>query len=100
MPTSRASSTATSSPPTCCSTRMAKSGLPTSAWPRPQDSDELTQTGDIVGTLRYMGPERFDGWSDPRSDVYALGATLYELLTLQPPFDGRTGSSLIEQRAA
>ncbi len=65
-----------------------------------QDSDELTRTGDIVGTLRYMAPERFDGWSDPRSDVYALGATLYELLTLRPAFDESDRVKLIEQRAA
>ncbi len=62
-----------------------------------RDSDELTRTGDIIGTLRYMAPERFDGWSDPRSDVYALGATLYELLTLQAPFDGTDRVSLIER---
>ena len=53
-----------------------------------EGADGLTQTGDIVGTLRYMAPERFDGWSDPRSDVYALGATLYELLTLRTPVRG------------
>jgi serine/threonine protein kinase/WD40 repeat protein/tetratricopeptide (TPR) repeat protein len=51
-----------------------------------EGTDELTRTGDIVGTLRYMAPERFQGSSDPRSDVYSLGTTLYELLTLQPPF--------------
>jgi serine/threonine protein kinase/WD40 repeat protein len=50
------------------------------------DSDGLTQTGDIVGTLRYMAPERFQGKSDARSDLYGLGVTLYELLTLRPAF--------------
>ena len=62
-----------------------------------EGSDGLTHTGDIVGTLRYMAPERFDGWSDPRSDVYALGATLYELLTLRPPFQEADRVKLIEQ---
>ena len=62
-----------------------------------QDSDELTRTGDIVGTLKYMAPERFNGWSDPRSDVYALGATLYELLTLRPAFEESDRVKLIER---
>ena len=43
-----------------------------------EGADDLTQTGDIVGTLRYMAPERFDGRSLPQSDVYALGVTLYD----------------------
>ena len=57
---------------------------------KPEGSDGPTRTGDILGTLRYMAPERFDGRSDPRSDVYGLGVTLYELLTLRPPSRRRT----------
>jgi eukaryotic-like serine/threonine-protein kinase len=62
-----------------------------------EGSEGPTRTGDIVGTVRYMPPERFDGWSDHRSDVYSLGATLYELLTLHPLFGPTPQSELIEK---
>jgi serine/threonine protein kinase/predicted Zn-dependent protease len=62
-----------------------------------EGTDGLTHTGDIVGTLRYMAPERFDGWSDPRSDVYSLGITLYELLTLQYLFQEPNRAKLIDR---
>ncbi len=58
------------------------------------DQGTLTLSGDFVGTLRYMSPEQTIGGStliDQRTDIYALGATLYELLTRQPmvPGNGR-----------
>jgi eukaryotic-like serine/threonine-protein kinase len=61
------------------------------------DHEDLTSIGEIVGTIRYMAPERFRGRSDPRCDLYALGITLYELLTLRPAFAGPDKAHLIEQ---
>jgi eukaryotic-like serine/threonine-protein kinase len=60
----------------------------------------VTQTGDLVGTLRYMSPEQAEGRRVPvdhRTDVYSLGATLYELLTLQPIFPGQDRGTLLYQ---
>jgi serine/threonine protein kinase/WD40 repeat protein len=51
----------------------------------------------VAGTLRYMGPERFDGTSDERSDVFSLGATLYEMLTLVPAFPAENKRNLVRQ---
>ncbi|MGO9661088.1 MAG: WD40 repeat domain-containing serine/threonine protein kinase, partial [Acidimicrobiales bacterium] len=51
-----------------------------------QGAEELTSPGDVVGTLRYMAPERFQGQADARCDIYSLGVTLYEMLTLKPAF--------------
>jgi serine/threonine protein kinase/WD40 repeat protein/tetratricopeptide (TPR) repeat protein len=62
-----------------------------------EGSDGPTRTGDVVGTTRYMAPERFAGWSDRRSDIYSLGATLYELLTLQPLFSEASQAGLVQK---
>lgn len=57
-------------------------------------SDRMTQTGELVGTLRYMAPEQLRGEFDARGDVYCLGLTLYELLTLRPAIGGSTAELL------
>jgi WD40 repeat protein/serine/threonine protein kinase len=62
----------------------------------------LTGPGDLVGTLRYMSPEQAlasRGGVDHRTDVYSLGATLYELLTLRSAFEGTDRQALLRQIA-
>jgi WD40 repeat protein/serine/threonine protein kinase len=61
------------------------------------EDDGLTRPGDVLGTVRYMAPERFAGEGGARADVYSLGLTLYELLALTPAFDGADRLALIEQ---
>ncbi len=62
-----------------------------------EGSDELTNPGDIVGTLRFMAPERYRGCSDTRGDVYSLGVTLYEMLTTEPAFAATERAALVDQ---
>ncbi len=67
-----------------------------------QNDARLTMTGDLVGTLRYMSPEQALAQRvviDHRSDIYSLGATLYEALTLEPVFAGRDRQELLRQIA-
>ncbi|MCA9182600.1 MAG: serine/threonine protein kinase, partial [Planctomycetales bacterium] len=60
------------------------------------DQQNLTHTGDILGTLRYMPPEAFSGRSDHRGDIYSLGLTLYELLALRPAYSQADRNRLIK----
>ncbi len=61
------------------------------------DDANLTRSGDIVGTLRYLAPERLRGECSRQSDVYGLGITLYELLTFVPAFAETDRAKLIHQ---
>ena len=67
---------------------------------RHEDQEGITNTGDIVGTLRYMAPEQFNGDSNTRSDIYSLGLTLYELLALRPAFEESRHGPLISQKTS
>ncbi len=62
--------------------------------------EHLTETGVAVGTPAYMSPEQATGERqlDPRSDVYALGAVVFEMLAGEPPFTGATAQAVIAKR--
>lgn len=64
------------------------------------DSEDLTHTGDIIGTLRYMAPERFTGTAGVSSDIYSIGLTLYEMCTMRYAFDESDRARLMQQIAS
>ncbi len=60
------------------------------------ETKKVTAEGTILGTFQYMAPEQLEGnEADARTDIFALGSVLYEMLTAQPAFSGRTKASLI-----
>ena len=57
---------------------------------------ELTTPGTIIGTLHYMAPEQLEGLpTDARTDLFAFGCVLYEMLCGRTAFEGRSGASLM-----
>ncbi len=58
----------------------------------------ITRSGEFIGTLRYVAPEQLHGKADARSDVYSLGLTLFELLTLQPAFADEPLAQIIQRQ--
>jgi serine/threonine protein kinase/tetratricopeptide (TPR) repeat protein len=73
---------------------------PEPSQPSSQDGPADTQLGAVLGTPAYMSPEQAEGRWDllgPASDIHSLGATLYALLTGQPPFQGRHVAEILDR---
>ncbi len=67
---------------------------------RLEGQESLTASGDLMGTVLYMSPEQAMARRipiDQRTDIYSLGATMYEMLTWQPPFRGSTHQDTLSQ---
>jgi serine/threonine-protein kinase len=63
--------------------------------PTSDSSALITRVGVMMGTPHYMAPEQIDGRVDARSDIYALGLLLFEMVTAQPPFDAESVAELL-----
>jgi len=64
------------------------------------DESDLSRTGDMIGTPRYMAPEQMRGLADERSDIYSLGLTLYELATGERAWDKVNAADMITVKAS
>ncbi|WP_372370516.1 protein kinase [Candidatus Uabimicrobium sp. HlEnr_7] len=61
-----------------------------------QDDEQISKTGELLGTVAYMSPEQAYGAPlTGATDIYSLGATIYKLLTLRPPFEGDNNINII-----
>ena len=94
-----ASCTATSSPRTCCSPTTAASRSATSGSPVPPRANTATGAA-LLGTIAYLSPELVTrGIADARSDIYALGIMMYEMLTGEQPYKGEQPMQIAYQHA-